>query len=225
MQPLLDEAQSALAAGDLGRAHRALCGLAPPLPAAVTLLLAELEIAHGTDAALAAAVERLEGLSETADPDQGERAWGWVLLGAARACQGDDLAARPHFEQGLAHDPEWAAGEYGAGFVGTLIELEDFVAADEALAVVEATAPEGIAARTMRARWLRRQDRPGEALAVLQLEHGPADDAGLAFEAACAFHALGQATRAQAWARRARRVQPTWFARALRFEPPHLRPE
>lgn len=224
MHPLLDEAEAALAAGDLGRAHRALTALAPPLPAALVLLLAELEVAHGTDALLAHAVDRLTEL-EASDAEDGERAWAQVLLGAARACQGDDLGARRAFEVGLAHDEAWSRGEYGAAYVGTLIELGDFVAADGALAEVEAESPEGVAARAMRARWLRRQERPGDALAVLRLEQGPADDPALAFEAACAYHALGEAHRARSWARVARRVQPTWFARALRFEPPHLRPE
>ncbi len=221
MHPLLDEAEAALAAGDLGRAHRALTALAPPLPAALVLLLAELEVAHGTDALLAHAVDRLTEL-EASDADAGERAWAQVLLGAARACQGDDLGARRAFEAGLAHDEAWPRGEYGAAYVGTLIELGDFVAAD---AAQHGRQREQFEPRAMRARWLRRQERPGDALAVLRLEQGPPDDPALAFEAACAYHALGDAHRARSWARVARRVQPTWFARALRFEPPHLRPE
>lgn len=210
----------ALEAADFDRAHAVLLDLPPPRPAPVTLLAAEIELARGDEPWLTTARDRLLGLqAEPLEPE--DAAWSAVLLGATLSCQGEDAAARPWFERALAHDRAWLHGEYGAAYAACLIELDAFAAADP---IIEGLREVDVAARTIRARWLRRQHRPAEALRALRPDDGPAYDAGIAFEAACIHRALGADAEADAWCARGRALRPDWFARAVRMEPERFRP-
>lgn len=216
-------AQEALEAGDLDVARAALLQLPQPRPVVATLLISELELARGDQDSLHSARGRLKNLLMR-PPEPLERldaAWAEVLLGASIACLGDHQAAQPHFARGLAQGDGWDRGEYGAAYAATLIELGKF---KEALRYLDRLDDVEIAERTTRSRWHRRQDHPEDALAALRPDDGPAWDAGIAYEAACSFRALGDDTTADRWCDQARRLRPIWFRHAVRLEPEGYRP-